>query len=151
MLSLVNTTKTHLNLSRARIIAEQFLRAYHQTDREVSVAIIGAAAMRRLNKQYRGIDQATDVLSFSAETKTKTKTKNSFPYLGEILINPTALKKAGAYDELIGRQPLEAIFYFVLVHGLLHLLGWQDETEKERLKMVAEGKKFLAKVYRKFP
>ena len=90
---------------------------------EVSIAFIGDAKMRKLNKIYRGCDKTTDILSFSEE-ENKT-------YLGEVLINYNQIKRqAKKYSSSIKEELL-----FILVHGLLHLLGYEDDTEKGREKM----------------
>ena len=153
MLAINNTTRQKINLKKTRVIAEEFLRAYKKSDWEVSLAIVGDTAMRRLNRDYRGQDKTTDVLSFSVS-------KNS----GEIIINIQEAKRVKKYEEMLaelgidrvcaGRrgsliaQSQDYIFYFLLVHGLLHLLGYNDETDQERRRMLKKGKEFLEFYFR---
>jgi len=147
MIEINNTTRQKINLARTKNIVENFLRVYKKSKKEVSLAIVGPERMRRLNNDYRGQDATTDVLSFGSERgggKNKEKNKEEGKYLGEVIININETKKASKYLEVFGRKKsAEYIFYFLLVHGLLHLIGYSDEKEGERLKMLNEGEKFL--------
>jgi len=87
--------------------------------------------MRTLNRRYRGKDRATDVLSFSLR-------EGSFPHvqpevLGDIVIAvPTAARQAAEAGHPLARE-----IEFLLVHGLLHLLGYDHErgpAEARRMK-----------------
>lgn len=85
---------------------------------EVSVLLVNDAAMRRLNHRYRGIDRTTDVLSFP---------QGPFPaaplFLGDIVISlPQARRQAYEYQ-----TPFKRELARLLVHGLLHLLGYDHE------------------------
>jgi probable rRNA maturation factor len=150
-----NATRQKVNTRKIRQMTEYFLRVYRKTGREVSLAIVGAAAIRRLNKRYRGIDKATDVLSFPANP-ADGKGRHANKFWGEIIINIQEAKKVGHYREMlaeIGEQeradrPADYIFYFLLIHGLLHLAGYNDKTDKERRAMLVRGKKFLEKAYK---
>jgi len=89
---------------------------------EVGVLLVNDAGMRRLNCLYRGIDRTTDVLSFPLLTNEK-RPFTSHLLLGDIVISlPQAGRQAAEY---------EATFYQelsrLLVHGLLHLLGYDHE------------------------
>ncbi|MFA5109731.1 MAG: rRNA maturation RNase YbeY [Patescibacteria group bacterium] len=150
-----NTTRQKINVQKIRKMTEHFLRAYRKSGREVSLAVVGAAEMRRLNKKYRGIDKTTDVLSFSSGDSSG-KTRRAVKFWGEVIINIQEAKKIGHYRKMlaeIGEQERtdrdgDYIFYFLLVHGLLHLAGYDDKTEKERRVMLVRGKKFLEKAYK---
>jgi probable rRNA maturation factor len=150
MLEINNTTRQKINLKTAREIVERFLLVYRKTGRTVSLAIVGDAKIKAMNKQYRGIDKTTDVLSFGADLSlVKNSSALKIKYLGEIIINIQEAARVGKYEELwqeIGwaKKPTKTqVFYFLLVHGLLHLVGYNDETEKERFEMLRKGKKFL--------
>jgi len=101
-----------------------------QRNAEVSVLLVGDKAMRSLNRQYRGKDRSTDVLSFPLR---EGRFKGIQPHvLGDIVLSlPTAARQAKAagdtYYVEIGR---------LLVHGYLHLLGYDHEkngTEARRM------------------
>jgi len=144
MLEINNTTSQKVNIKKTGLLVEKFLRAYKRSGSLVSLAIVGQARMRYLNKRYRGMDKTTDVLSFAGEGK----------YLGEIVININEVGKVSKYQEMLQELKIDPgskskaaalnyIFYFLLVHGLLHLLGHNDEKETERQVMLRLGKKFL--------
>ena len=141
MLEINNTTQQPVRLKKIREIGERFLRAYQKTGWTISVAIVGDAAIKKINQQYRGIDKITDVLSFGGRPADK--------YLGEVIINIQEAARTNKYRELwreIGRTSVpkpDQVFYFLLVHGLLHLVGHDDETEKSRRDMIKRGGKFL--------
>lgn len=141
MVEINNTTKQKINLSKTKKIVAEWLRLNKKSNWNVSLAIIGAARMRKLNYNYRGIDKPTDVLSFTSTTKEKK-------YLGEVIINIEEVSKASKYLEVFGfKKTAEYIFYFLLIHGLLHLIGHEDERESDRQKMLRLGEKFLTRYF----
>jgi len=161
MIEINNITKQKIDKKKIALIGEEFLSAYHLKKAVVSVAIVGDLRMRRLNLSYRGQDKTTDVLSFSnSEFKSGSGLlkKNAEYYLGEIVINSSALKKLGNYEAMfeelnffsfghsssrLQKKQADYLFYFIFVHGLLHLSGLNDEKEAARLDMLQKGKKFL--------
>ena len=95
--------------------------------------------MRLLNRQYRGVDRTTDVLSFSmleGETPSPKEMEGGPPLsLGDIVISaPQAMRQA----EEIG-HPLEDELVFLTVHGILHIIGHDHEAGP------AEARKMYAK------
>jgi len=157
MLEINNTTRQKINFKKIREIAEKFLRAYKKSDREVSLAVVGAAKMKSLNKIYRGINKTTDVLSFSDTTRQlagvgRARAKSSGKFLGEIIINISETKKLGKYQEMFKELEIRGsnkikrstyLFYFLFIHGLLHLVGYDDATEDGRSDMLKLGYFFV--------
>ena len=95
---------------------------------EIGLQIIGDDPMQQLNLEYMGIDSPTDVLSFPVPFQNPD-TGN--PYLGDILISfPTAARQA----EAAGHPVIEEIS-LLLVHGILHLLGYDHLTSEEKTAM----------------
>ena len=94
---------------------------------EISLAIVGDSAIKKLNKIYRAKNQVTDILSFG-EIDSKVKTGGPADnYLGEIIIcYPQALKQA----RLAGNS-LDSELELLLIHGFLHLLGHDHQKAKE--------------------
>lgn len=143
MLEINNTTKRKINSTKTKRIVEAWLRENRKSAWSVSLAIVGSCRMRRLKNDYRGIDKTTDVLSFSA-----TGNGLNDKYLGEIVINIDEVDKANKYLEVFSlKKPAEYIFHFLLVHGLLHLIGYNDEKEVDRQKMLLFGEEFLRTFY----
>lgn len=147
MVEINNLTKQKINFTKTVKLVEAFLRVYKKSSAEVSIAIVGAERMRRLNRDYRALDKTTDVLSFGQKEEKnnknikKTRVGN---YLGEVVINITEVKKANKYLEVFGvKKSADYIFYFLLIHGLLHLIGYEDDKENDRQKMLVLGEKFL--------
>ena len=128
-----NRTKGRINLLLIKKVAEKFLRVYKKTDYGVSIALVGDKRIRELNKNYRGVDRVTDVLSFAGEEK----------FLGEIIIDYNQVKREAREFRGKGAKAVKEELVFVLVHGLLHLLGYNDETERGRKQMEKLGEKFL--------
>jgi rRNA maturation RNase YbeY len=143
MLEITNTTKQKINRKTTTALAEYVLKFYHQEAQEVSLVVIGDKKMRSLNYEYRGFDKTTDVLSFPAA-------KNAPGLLGEIFVNIQEAGRTSKYQEMFGAKKTPVfIFYFLVVHGLLHLLGYDDKTEKGRQAMIILGDKFLSGFFHK--
>jgi len=111
---------------------------------DLSIALIGPGRMRKLNKRYLGKNQATDVLAFGQNQKSKIKNQK-FPIplengLGEVVICLREVKKnAKRFGESFEKE-----LAICLIHGILHLLGYDHEkNEKEAEKMEAKQKTYL--------
>jgi len=145
MLEMINKTKTKLCRRTANRLQEGILKFYKLENKEVSLVVVGDAKMKSLNRDFRGIDKTTDVLSFPVEGNVVGEDS----LLGEIFININEAKRTDKYMELLGRKrPYKYIFYFLFVHGLLHLIGYDDKTEKERQVMITLGDKFMNGFYK---
>ncbi len=97
-------------------------------DAELSIILSDDARLHELNLNYLGVDAPTDVLSFpAAETDPETGAR----YLGDILIS---VPRARTQAEAAG-HPLEAEVQLLVVHGVLHLLGYDHARAKEKTRM----------------
>jgi len=103
---------------RAKTFLNRALALSGHSAEEVSVLFCGDAAMRRLNRTYRGKDKTTDVLSFPAVPGV-----NGF--LGDLVLSEAEARRqaraAGA--------PIPQVVEKLLLHGLIHLLGYDHETD----------------------
>lgn len=96
------------------------------TEAEVSVALVDNEAIRALNLQYRGLDNPTDVLSFSQMEGEELFSPSDVLILGDIVISiEQALVQAESYGHSFKRE-----LAFLLVHGLLHLAGYEHDEEE---------------------
>ncbi len=149
MLEITNKTKQKINSKTACALTEYVLNFYKKNQAEVSLVIIGDKKMQSLNFEFRSLDKTTDVLSFPAATKS-VKTPVNSDFLGEIFINIQEAGRVRKYEELFGElKSKEYIFYFLLIHGLLHLIGYDDKTEKTRRAMITLGEKFMVGFFKK--
>ncbi len=154
MIYLRNTTRKHRLLLRAiERHARELLEAVGESGASLSVSFVGDAAIRRLNREHRGQDRATDVLSFPLleprVAKRRAASRPSAPFeapgaperlLGDVVISlDTAARQARAYD-----APLQAEVERLLIHGLLHLLGHDHEEPRERARMLLEERRLAA-------
>ena len=97
------------------------------------VLITGDAELRRLNREFRAKDYATDVLSFPGGADAR-------PHLGDIAIS---LGRARAQAREFGHA-LEAEVRILMLHGVLHLLGYDHETDRGQ--MARAEKRWRAKL-----
>jgi len=97
-------------------------------DVNLSVVLTDNRRLRKLNRDYLGVDAPTDVLSFPA---SESDPETGVHYIGDILISiPYAARSA----EKAG-HPLESEVQLLVVHGVLHLLGHDHAEPKEKTKM----------------
>jgi probable rRNA maturation factor len=112
-------------------------------DAEVTLLFTGDDTVRELNARYRGQDETTDVLSFGlAETAgAGFRLPPGIPrQLGEIVIShEQAERQARAFN-----NPLPRELELLVVHGLLHLLGYDHEKPDDRLRMAERERTLLA-------
>jgi len=102
------------------------LEEFGNPDVDMTVRLTGDEEMRMLNKNYRGIDETTDVLSFNQNFIDPETNK---VYLGDILISITkAEQQAAANNHSIAEECT-----FLAIHGTLHLLGY-DHSEPDQKK-----------------
>ncbi|MDD4532663.1 MAG: rRNA maturation RNase YbeY [Bacilli bacterium] len=105
----------------------------------VSATIVDDESIHQINKQYRGIDRPTDVISFAYDDN---ENDDFLPYddLGEIVISlDTAKRQAPLYN-----HPTERELAFLFIHGFLHLLGYDHvNNQEEAEKMYAKQNELL--------
>ena len=117
-------------LVSAKIIkrAGQAALTHQSAKGDITVVLTDDDSLRELNREYLGIDMPTDVLSFPA---SETDPETGAPYLGDILISiPRADAQAKSAN-----HPLESEVQLLVVHGVLHLLGYDHAKPKEKTKM----------------
>ena len=97
-----------------------------------SIIFVDEEKIHELNKNYRGIDRVTDVISFAFED-TKDLLYNNTRVLGDIYICiPRMIEQAEEYGHSIKRE-----LSFLTVHGLLHLLGYDHMEKEDEVEMFA--------------
>ena len=105
-----------------RRVTGRLLRLLDEDGAEVCIGLVGDTRMRRLNRTYRNQDRTTDVLAFAyREAQTGVS-----PLLGDVVISvPTARCQAKARNHSLDEEVLR-----LLIHGLLHLVGYDHERSK---------------------
>jgi len=108
--------------------------------------ITGPHTIRQLNRSYRGRDETTDVLSFAlledSQAITFITPPNGVSHLGEVILSyPQAAIQAQEH-----KHPLERELALLVIHGMLHLLGHDDEDTKAEARMRAEEQRVLGEL-----
>ena len=99
---------------------------------ELTIRVVGAAESRRLNRTWRGKDKPTNVLSFTADA----------PVLGDLAICAPVVAREAREQ---GKSPA-AHWAHMVVHGVLHLLGYDHENDRDAERMEARETKILAQL-----
>ena len=125
------TVTYKLKMLIRRAIEETLDYEQYQNPTEVSVTFVDNAGIREMNKKFRGIDRATDVLSFplfdfEGESE-EPPVDELMGMLGDIVLS---LEQAKAQAEEYGHSFAREIA-FLCVHSMLHLLGYDHETGEE--------------------
>jgi probable rRNA maturation factor len=128
---------SHPGISRASVRrwAEHMLGALGLDRAELSILLTDDAKIQDLNRIYRGQDRPTDVLAFAMREGDVRMPRERLPVeiLGDVVISvPTAARQAKR-----GRRTIQAEIRMLLGHGLLHLVGFDHRTIRERRIMQA--------------
>ncbi len=121
------------------VVAEALRLEGRRNPPDVSVALVDDAYIRVLNKEYRGVDQPTDVLAFPMDAGEGAPGE---PTLGDIVISVERAREQARQF----KHPLRREIAFLAVHGLLHLLGYEDETDAGATAMWSRQKALLEKI-----
>ncbi len=119
-----------------------------QTKLYVSITLTNPENIQRLNKQYRNVDKATDVLSFpifEKEELEKMLKENKYlneDALGDIVISiPRVKEQAEEYGHSFQRE-----LSYMVVHGFYHLMGYDHMEEEDKIEMRAKEENILQKL-----
>lgn len=142
MISIQNLTTSSMPLD------EEFIRkVIHSTLQHegvddilsIDIAFVGSGTMKALNRKYNKKNRVTDVLSFSSDKKFVTP-KEGGRYGGEVVLCLSAIKKQAKRAGV----SLEKELAHALIHGTLHLLGYEHESSAEAgAKMHAREEKIM--------
>ena len=121
----VTNSLRNLQFSNRRVIdiSARTLQIARSKPIMLSISFVGSRKMRNLNRQYRNKDYGTDVLSFLYEGEG--------PRAGDLIISPeNAAKNAQKLGHHLDRE-----ICFLIVHGVLHLCGFDHELKRDEIKM----------------
>ena len=130
------------NIPEIALIKRWMINALRATDVmddvEVSVRVVDEIEMRALNSQYRGQDKATNVLSFAADQHGLPPEMHQF--LGDVVICAPIVNSEAAEQG----KPAPDHWAHLVLHGTLHLLGYDHESDADAGVMESLEKKILA-------
>lgn len=112
-----------------RSLLSAYLQALGMPQAQVTLRLVGDGVCRSLNRRFRGVDSATDILSFPGFEGRPPKGFNG--YLGDLaLCLPYAWRKRGRFDPAFSGESA-----FLLLHGLLHLCGQHHDSPAQEARM----------------
>jgi len=126
-LEINNLTSDRVDKKFLNKLAEKIVKSLKIKIPEISLVFVSAGRMKNLNRNYRGINQVTDVLSFD---------------YGEIFICLAQAKKQARQMKHSLKKELATL----LIHGILHLAGYDDKTKKDYRKLLNKQNKLWQKV-----
>jgi probable rRNA maturation factor len=137
-----------LRLSRVRSLAGRILRAVGAAHADLSLLLVGDRFMQRLNRLYRRKDCTTDVLAFPVRKHSgrpsPRATRLAPDLLGDIVISlPQAERQAAQAGHTLERE-----LAILMIHGLLHLLGYDHERSAREARRMSRRERAIARVLR---
>ena len=140
MIEVNNLTTSPVDRKFLKGVARTVLKGENTKEAGLSVALVNSEKIKKLNKKYRGKDKATDVLAFGQTKNFPALPKNE---LGEVVISLGVVKKNAKKYNVAFKKELAQI----LIHGILHLLGYNHEKSKtEAKKMEKKQKYYLSQI-----
>ena len=131
-----------------RVVKQSLTIQDFNSEVELSLVVTGDETVQKLNQQYRGIDKPTDVLSFALmERRPGDDTSFIVPpdgvlHLGEVVISYPQAARQAEENGLRVEQELALL----IVHGVLHLLGYEHDEPDREWEMRALEEKVLSEV-----
>lgn len=114
----------------------------YDDDYEVSLSFVNDEEIWEINREYRGVDSPTDVLSFPLLTDDDIEVEYEEVSLGDIVVSTeTAIRQAKEYNHSVTRE-----ICFLVCHSMFHLLGYDHMTEEEAKIMEEKQESVLNKL-----
>ena len=139
----IRNLQRQVRVSRGRIrrTAESALAALGRSDRDVHVSVVDDSAIRRLNARYRDSRKTTDVLAFDLRVPGPSR------LMGEVIVCADAARRQARGVGASVALELDLL----VVHGILHLAGWDDHEPREARLMHERERDILAGAGRRAP
>ena len=134
------TSRRVFSLRSLEDLARKVLKAQKIRRASISVVLVDAPFMRSLNKRYLSKDRSTDVLSFDLKALPGMRPVCLF---GDIVVSVDAADKASKTHNVPFRQELCRY----IIHGILHLTGYDDRMRAERKKMWKRQEELLRDLF----
>lgn len=137
-IEIINETSENIDIEDLKKVILFALEHESVCNAIMNVIIIDNEKIHKINKEYRGIDRPTDVISFALEDD-KSFVDTDFRVLGDIYISIDKVhEQAKAYGHSFRRE-----LSFLTVHGILHLLGYDHMKEDEEKIMFGKQEEIL--------
>jgi probable rRNA maturation factor len=131
---------TRVRRTAVQKFAERLLDAVGESRSELGIELVGDRRMRRLNRQYRGRDSSTDVLAFSIRDAPGPVSR----LMGDVVISIPAVYR----QALDNRHSVDDEFAMLLIHGILHLCGYDHERgSKDAARMRRQERRLLGRAF----
>lgn len=132
----INQKPNEIDEKKLNILAKKILSEFDKLDQELSITYVDNESIREMNRQYLGKDDFTDVIAFNMEDDMEDN------LLGDVYISAEQARlQAGDF----GADAVHELVR-VTIHGILHVLGYEDDTPGKKQKMHRLEDKWL-KVY----
>ena len=132
-----NQDQYPVDSSRFRSQIAQVLENMEETECELSLLLTDDAEIRRLNKTYRSLDQATDVLSFPQDEEAVNESGKTL--LGDVVISvETAARQAEEHHLSFNEELI-----LLAIHGILHLLGYDHERSPQDARVMKDKTRMI--------
>lgn len=139
----VRLIRVRVRQAAVKRLAECVLAAVGESQSELSIDLVGDGRMRRLNRAYRKKDRTTDVLAFAMRESASPASA----LLGDVVISvPTAQRQAKE-----GERPLSEELAWLLVHGVLHLCGYDHERSDAEARRMKRREQVILRGLRPIP
>lgn len=137
-IEIINETNETIDLEDLKHTINYALETENVNNAFMNIIIIDNEKIHQINKEYRGIDRPTDVISFALEDD-KTFVKTDFRVLGDIYISIDKVhEQARSYGHSFRRE-----LSFLAVHGIMHLLGYDHMNPDDEKIMFGKQEKIL--------
>lgn len=134
IINLYNNYSSEIKFNFEKII--QDIENGFESDKEASLVLVDIDEITRINKEYRNKDYATDVISFEEDDEEDEN------YLGDIFLSvDKAISQSIEYGHSVERE-----FAFLVIHGLLHLHGYDHMNEEEEKIMFKKQEEILERL-----
>ena len=134
IINLYNNYSSEIKFDFEKII--QDIENGFESDKEASLILVDIDEITRINKEYRNKDYATDVISFEEDDEEDEN------YLGDIFLSvDKAISQSIEYGHSVERE-----FAFLVIHGLLHLHGYDHMNEEEEKIMFKKQEEILERL-----
>ncbi len=125
MYEIINNYKEKIETEDLKKLVDQIIKRFSLEQAEFNIIFVDNDYIHKLNKEYRNIDRATDVITFALEDNMDIKL--DIRILGDIYISIDKTKEqAQEYGHSFFRE-----LSFLTVHGMLHLLGYDHQNEQD--------------------